>query len=822
MKLALRSLVFGATLSICAAGSSSAQYMKLISDNPTDPTRMRPSGTTVLTITLDTNHDKDGSPQTCNSHLTALGCGVGATGQPLTVFSYTITLTAVGGTVSWGAWNTSNATTSPGYSELGSPLPTSTQVEVDFFSLLANDPPGLYTLGSVPVTVVSGNPRIEIARGAQPINPFGGTWFGTNCDANIQANSYTLGDPSDLCHTGDWFDADGVNAASGNPGTLSVIANMSVFAGSTADQIFTATDPDGDAISFSSTGPAFLTLVPNDQVGTTRTGTVHLAPPVGTGGIFAASVTAASGGSINTRSFTILVRGSSAPVLTQPNDMTVYQGGTADQQLTATDTDGDPLTFSLVDAPYFVTVTTTNPGTGTATGNIHVVQGDFWGATGATVRVSDGISSDTKHLQISVINHSPALTQPSNMTVDAGATADQPLIATDPDGVPLSFTLLDNTPAFATVTTVDPGHGTATGNLHVAPTATDQSATARVGVSDNFLLDVGLVTITVTGAPPPPPPPPPPPVIDPIPTLTVAEGDSLNFMVIARDPGGQQLSFSFTGPSFMTLTPISSCSEQHENLHLAPPIGTAGSYSASVSATAGSRTATQSFTIQVNTATQPPRAQSATYGANVYLTGDNQIIRLGTRTAWCAELEPAQSSFQVTDVVSSSLTAAYGNARAHAVETKTTKGGGKDGALRLAGFFGKEDLRQIFAGLPDGKQTVDMLIGGNLISGGSFKATVSVPVEKGAQAFGKASPNPFNPSTAISFELNKSGRVRLRIYDVTGRLINTLADRMMGVGFQEARWDGTARNGSRVASGVYFYILETPERTVKRALVVAK
>jgi len=35
-------------------------------------------------------------------------------------------------------------------------------------------------------------------------------------------------------------------------------------------------------------------------------------------------------------------------------------------------------------------------------------------------------------------------------------------------------------------------------------------------------------------------------------------------------------------------------------------------------------------------------------------------------------------------------------------------------------------------------------------------------------------------------------------------------------------WDGTSRSGSRVSSGVYFYVLQTPERTFKSQLVVTK
>jgi len=64
--------------------------------------------------------------------------------------------------------------------------------------------------------------------------------------------------------------------------------------------------------------------------------------------------------------------------------------------------------------------------------------------------------------------------------------------------------------------------------------------------------------------------------------------------------------------------------------------------------------------------------------------------------------------------------------------------------------------------------------------------------------------------------------VKLNVYDVSGRLVKTLADRFMGSGVQHVGWDGTSRAGSRVASGVYFYVLETPDRTVKSQLVVAK
>jgi flagellar hook assembly protein FlgD len=84
------------------------------------------------------------------------------------------------------------------------------------------------------------------------------------------------------------------------------------------------------------------------------------------------------------------------------------------------------------------------------------------------------------------------------------------------------------------------------------------------------------------------------------------------------------------------------------------------------------------------------------------------------------------------------------------------------------------------------------------------------------------SPNPLNPSTTISFVLSRPGSVRLDVYDVSGRLVKALANEFMGTGPHSVGWDGTSRQGARVASGVYFYVLQTPELTVKSHLVVAK
>ncbi len=61
-------------------------------------------------------------------------------------------------------------------------------------------------------------------------------------------------------------------------------------------------------------------------------------------------------------------------------------------------------------------------------------------------------------------------------------------------------------------------------------------------------------------------------------------------------------------------------------------------------------------------------------------------------------------------------------------------------------------------------------------------------------------PNPFNPSTDISFGIPKASVITLKIYDVSGKEIMTLADGYFDTGIYNISFDG-----SNLSSGVYFY-----------------
>ena len=73
-----------------------------------------------------------------------------------------------------------------------------------------------------------------------------------------------------------------------------------------------------------------------------------------------------------------------------------------------------------------------------------------------------------------------------------------------------------------------------------------------------------------------------------------------------------------------------------------------------------------------------------------------------------------------------------------------------------------------------------------------------------------AYPNPFNPSTTIRFSLPKSSKVRLEIYDIRGRLVNSLIDsEHLNAGTFESQWNGRNNRGESVSSGVYIARLTT-------------
>ena len=88
-------------------------------------------------------------------------------------------------------------------------------------------------------------------------------------------------------------------------------------------------------------------------------------------------------------------------------------------------------------------------------------------------------------------------------------------------------------------------------------------------------------------------------------------------------------------------------------------------------------------------------------------------------------------------------------------------------------------------------------------------------------------PNPFNPETWIPYQLSDATEVSIHIYDVSGRLVRSLDLGWQPVGSymtpsSAAYWDGRNAVGERVASGIYFYTLQTSDFAATRRMVILK
>ncbi len=85
-----------------------------------------------------------------------------------------------------------------------------------------------------------------------------------------------------------------------------------------------------------------------------------------------------------------------------------------------------------------------------------------------------------------------------------------------------------------------------------------------------------------------------------------------------------------------------------------------------------------------------------------------------------------------------------------------------------------------------------------------------------------ARPNPAPGSTTIGFSLPRNTEVRLRVYDVAGRLVRTLVDGPVGAGEGVKIWDGRDNSGLPAAGGVYFYRLETGAQTLTQKMILVR
>jgi len=115
-----------------------------------------------------------------------------------------------------------------------------------------------------------------------------------------------------------------------------------------------------------------------------------------------------------------------------------------------------------------------------------------------------------------------------------------------------------------------------------------------------------------------------------------------------------------------------------------------------------------------------------------------------------------------------------------------------------------------FEAIPD---SGDVLITKNNSTGIGKGTGVMVPAPMLWQNY----PNPFNPNTTINFDLVKSERVTLKVFDVSGREVRTLLNDHLAVGHHSVLF-----RADKLASGVYFYMLQVPGFLLQRKMLLLR
>jgi PKD repeat protein len=262
------------------------------------------------------------------------------------------------------------------------------------------------------------------------------------------------------------------------------------------------------------------------------------------------------------------------------------------------------------------------------------------------------------------------------------------------------------------------------------------------------------------------------------------------------DPDGDVLTYAWDFGDGGTGTGVA---PTHAYAAASPP----GGYIVTLTVTANGLTGTDTSTATITTE----------FPANVFATGGNKTIGLASGKPYsCVQIEPSSNSFITSDVDLTSIkmvsigTGSVSEISADASKTSIDGDKNGNGITEITACFRKSDLRLLFSTVPSGPHPITVDITGTLITGGSFRGSITLTVKgTGGVLAANISPNPLNPRAKLSFATTKPGAIRVQMFDPQGRLVKTIADERSSLaGYHDYTIDGRSNTGSKLASGVYF------------------
>jgi len=194
----------------------------------------------------------------------------------------------------------------------------------------------------------------------------------------------------------------------------------------------------------------------------------------------------------------------------------------------------------------------------------------------------------------------------------------------------------------------------------------------------------------------------------------------------------------------------------------------------------------------------------------------------------CFELEPQGGDFALTDLSLPTVVARFDTTRASPIPGKSMIARDRDhnGTEEFEFCFSAASLRDLFAAAPYGKSRVTLSLEGALNSGARVRGEAAFEIKKRRHCDGDGAavlPNPLNPDGTLRFAISRPGSVTVELFDVQGRRFRTLlSPSFLPAGAHGLRIDGRDPSGRPLSSGIYFYRIRTPDRTLAGRFSVLK
>ncbi|MDO8748652.1 MAG: putative Ig domain-containing protein [Candidatus Omnitrophota bacterium] len=433
---------------------------------------------------------------------------------------------------------------------------------------------------------------------------------------------------------------------------LAAIGAKSIAEGSVLTFTISATDADGDTLTYSSSN------LPAGAAFNGSNGVFSWTPGYDQAAAYSAVRFSVTDGNLtDSEDITITVTNANRlPVLAAIGARTVNENMALSFTISASDVDGDTLTYSASGLP---TGAAFNTSTRTFSWTPTYTQAGSYNVTFSVNDGNGGTASETIAITVSNVNRDPVLGAIGNKSGIENSTLTFTVIASDPDGDTLIYSS-SNLPAGATF-------NASTGVFSWTPGLSQAGSypAVRFTVTDGNLTDSEDITITVTNTNTPP-------VLAAIGNQSIAEGSVFTFTLSATDPDGNTLTYSAsnlpTGAAFNASSRIFSWTPGYDqagscNLTFIVDDGNGGSDSEAVTITVtnvnqapvlasiGSKTVTVNYVLTFTLTATDADGDTLTYSATNLLSGASLNASTGV-FSWSpvdSQIGSYAVTFNVTD-----------------------------------------------------------------------------------------------------------------------------------------------------------------------------